>query len=57
MHDRAFPVRDAAGKVYRIAGIAEDITERKLAEERLMHLAHYDVLTEPARTACCSTTG
>jgi len=45
VHDRAFPVRDAAGVVYRVAGIAEDITERKLAEERLMHLAHYDVLT------------
>jgi diguanylate cyclase (GGDEF)-like protein/PAS domain S-box-containing protein len=45
VHDRAFPVRDGAGQVYRVAGIAEDITERKLAEERLMHLAHYDVLT------------
>jgi diguanylate cyclase (GGDEF)-like protein/PAS domain S-box-containing protein len=45
VHDRAFPVHDASGTVYRIAGIAEDITERKLAEERLMHLAHYDVLT------------
>src|SRR6185295_16864672 len=45
VHDRAFPVPDTAGEIYRIAGIAEDITERKLAEERLMHLAHYDVLT------------
>lgn len=33
---RAFPVRDKAGVVYRIAGIAEDITRRKVAEmERL----------------------
>jgi diguanylate cyclase (GGDEF)-like protein/PAS domain S-box-containing protein len=45
VHDRAFPVRDAEGKAYRIAGIAEDITDRKEAEERLTHLAHYDVLT------------
>jgi len=45
IRDRGFPVRDASGKVYRIAGIAEDITERKEAEERLLQLAHYDVLT------------
>lgn len=29
IHDRAFPVRDASGNVYRIAGIAEDITNQK----------------------------
>ena len=34
IHDRAFPVRNEAGTVYRIAGIAEDITERRLAEIR-----------------------
>ncbi|KAM3114589.1 PAS domain S-box protein [Phormidesmis sp. 146-33] len=32
---RAFPVRDQQGKVYRIAGIAEDITDRKQQEQRL----------------------
>jgi two-component system sensor histidine kinase/response regulator len=35
IRDRGFPVRDESGEVYRIAGIAADITERKLAEERL----------------------
>ncbi|MEK7322544.1 MAG: PAS domain S-box protein [Pseudomonadota bacterium] len=29
IHDRAFPVRNAEGQVYRIAGVAEDITLRK----------------------------
>jgi len=35
VHDRAFPVRDQSGKVYRIVGIAEDITKQKQAEEQL----------------------
>ncbi|AFZ18611.1 PAS domain S-box protein [Allocoleopsis franciscana] len=29
---RAFPIRDDAGTVYRVAGISDDITERKQAE-------------------------
>lgn len=33
--DRGFPVRDQEGNVYRVAGIAEDITERKRADEEL----------------------
>lgn len=32
IHDRAFPVRNASGTVYRIAGVAEDITDRKRLE-------------------------
>ncbi len=32
--DRGFPIRDAVGHVYRIAGLAEDITTRKLAEDQ-----------------------
>ncbi|MDA2910888.1 PAS domain-containing protein [Nitrospiraceae bacterium AH_259_D15_M11_P09] len=35
IRDRGFPVTDDGGQVYRVAGIAEDITERKRAEEAL----------------------
>jgi two-component system cell cycle sensor histidine kinase/response regulator CckA len=35
IRDRAFPMADSAGTVYRIASIAEDITGRKQLEQRL----------------------
>ncbi len=35
IRDRAFPINDKSGRVYRVTGIAEDITERKQAEEQL----------------------
>ena len=35
---RGFPVRDDAGKVVRIAGVAKDITERKKAEQQFKDL-------------------
>jgi two-component system cell cycle sensor histidine kinase/response regulator CckA len=35
IRDRGFPIRDETGRLYRVAGIAEDITERKQAEEQL----------------------
>jgi len=35
IQDRGFQVRDAAGKLVRLAGIASDITERKRAEAEL----------------------
>jgi PAS domain S-box-containing protein len=35
IRDRGFPVFDANGAVYRIAGVADDITEQKEAEEAL----------------------
>jgi PAS domain S-box-containing protein len=33
IREQAFPICDEAGKVYRIAGIAEDITERQQAQQ------------------------
>jgi two-component system, LuxR family, sensor kinase FixL len=33
--DRGFPIRDDGNHIYRIAGLAEDITTRKLAEDQL----------------------
>jgi len=45
VRDRAFPIHDAQGGIYRIAGIAEDITDMRESEERLLYLAHYDNLT------------
>ncbi|HEY7674619.1 MAG TPA: PAS domain S-box protein, partial [Burkholderiales bacterium] len=39
IRDRAFPVADAEGRVYRIAGVAEDITEERHAA-LLLRLEH-----------------
>jgi PAS domain S-box-containing protein len=38
VHDRSFPLHNQAGQVYCIAGITEDITERKQAELELQQL-------------------
>lgn len=35
MYTRGAPITDASGRVVRIVGISQDITERKVAEERL----------------------
>ena len=35
IRDRAFPVRDVHGQVVRVAGVAEDITERRQLEAQL----------------------
>lgn len=43
--DKAFPVYNKSGEVYRVAAITKDITERKMAEEKLRHYALHDALT------------
>lgn len=35
IHDRSFPINDTDGKVFRVCGIAEDITLRKSLEKQL----------------------
>jgi len=45
IRDRAFPIRDRAGRVYRIAGISQDITASKEQEAQIRHLAYHDALT------------
>lgn len=50
--DRAFPVRDAAGRVYRVAGIARDITDRKEAALALqVRVAQQRAVAELGRLA------
>jgi diguanylate cyclase (GGDEF)-like protein len=46
VHVRGYPVKNAEGKVYRVAGTIEDITERRSLEDRLQHQAHFDSLTD-----------
>ena len=49
IRDRAFPVRhEDTGEIYRVAGVAEDISERKGAAERLRQQAE---LLDKARDA------
>jgi PAS domain S-box-containing protein len=38
IRDRAFPIRNELGEVYRFAGVAEDITDQKRAEEQVQFL-------------------
>ena len=42
------PIMNKNGGVDKLMGITEDITERKLAEEKVLNLAFYDTLTQLA---------
>jgi diguanylate cyclase (GGDEF)-like protein/PAS domain S-box-containing protein len=40
-----YPVKNARGVIYRVAGTIEDITDRRELENRLQYQAHFDSLT------------
>lgn len=42
--DRAFPVRDAHGEVYRLVGVARDITETKQLQENLFRAQRLEAI-------------
>jgi diguanylate cyclase (GGDEF)-like protein len=44
--NRGLSVRDISGKIYRMAGSQTDITDRKKAEQQLLHDAFHDALTD-----------
>jgi diguanylate cyclase (GGDEF)-like protein/PAS domain S-box-containing protein len=46
VEDRLVPHRNEAGDVVRIFGVARDVTDRKLLEDRLRHDAFHDALTQ-----------
>jgi len=43
--DRSFPIHDDSGETLRVVGIAADITDLKLGEEKLKYLSLHDPLT------------
>ncbi len=45
VHEEAHAVLDAAGRVTKVEGYTQDISERVEASERIRHLAYYDSLT------------
>lgn len=44
IRDRAYPVRDEAGEVVRIVGVAEDITERKHLEAQFLRAQRLEAI-------------
>jgi diguanylate cyclase (GGDEF)-like protein/PAS domain S-box-containing protein len=45
IRDRSFPIEDESGRTQRAVGIAADITDLKLGEEKLRYLSLHDPLT------------
>ncbi|WOH66158.1 EAL domain-containing protein [Bradyrhizobium sp. BWA-3-5] len=43
---RRLSIRNSAGQARYIINVVDDVTERRLANEKIAHLAHYDALTD-----------
>lgn len=46
VQDKSTPIFDKNNKLIRVNGVVFDITERKLAEEKIRKMAYYDYLTD-----------
>ncbi|MEW6298546.1 MAG: ATP-binding protein [Thermodesulfobacteriota bacterium] len=55
IRDRSFPVRNAQGEVYRVVGVAEDVTERRRAEESLREAKEAAEAANRAKTEFLAT--
>ncbi len=44
IHDHVYPIQNEQGEIYRLVGIAEDITERKRLEEQLRRAAKMEAV-------------
>lgn len=46
IEDKTFPILNSEGHLVRLDGIVQDISERKMNEEKIKYLAYHDYLTE-----------
>jgi len=46
MTSKRLAIRDKAGEPRYVLNVVEDVTERRAADEKIAHLAHYDALTD-----------
>lgn len=44
IHDRAFPIRNASGEVYRVVGVAEDVTQTRRLEDQFRQAQKMEAL-------------